>query len=104
MSEDNIQFCERQGIDAYLAVGRITHGPGGDQEAPPHEKRLWRAMRQKLSTEQGRQIYSRRKVIAEPVFGQAKEARGFRRFSSSCDEPSPASESASAPDSASRDL
>jgi transposase len=81
MSEDNIQFCERQGIDAYLAVGRIKHGPGGDQEAPPHEKRLWRAMRQKLSTEQGRQIYSRRKVIAEPVFGQAKEARGFRRFS-----------------------
>jgi len=25
-------------------------------------------------------IYARRKVIVEPVFGQIKEARGFRRF------------------------
>ena len=25
-------------------------------------------------------IYARRKVIPEPVFGQIKEARGFRRF------------------------
>ena len=25
-------------------------------------------------------MYSRRKVIAEPPFGQIKEARGFRRF------------------------
>ena len=25
-------------------------------------------------------MYARRKVIVEPVFGQIKEARGFRRF------------------------
>ena len=25
-------------------------------------------------------MYSRRKTIVEPVFGQIKEARGFRRF------------------------
>ena len=35
----------------------------------------------KLRTEGGRQIYSRRKVIVEPVFGNIKEPRGFRRFS-----------------------
>lgn len=29
---------------------------------------------------QGREIYRRRKSTVEPVFGQAKEARGFRRF------------------------
>ena len=28
----------------------------------------------------GRAIYARRKAIVEPVFGQLKEARGFRRF------------------------
>jgi len=25
-------------------------------------------------------VYARRKTIVEPVFGQIKEARGFRRF------------------------
>ncbi|PWB69833.1 MAG: hypothetical protein C3F15_14405 [Holophagae bacterium] len=29
-----------------------------------------------------RRIYSRRKIIAEPVFGQAQEARHSQRFSS----------------------
>jgi hypothetical protein len=29
---------------------------------------------------EGRARYARRKVIVEPVFGQIKEARGFRRF------------------------
>ena len=28
----------------------------------------------------GKALYARRKVIVEPVFGQIKEARGFRRF------------------------
>jgi hypothetical protein len=38
-------------------------------------------MHQKVSTPRGRAIYGRRKVIAEPVFGQIKQAMGFRRFS-----------------------
>ena len=35
----------------------------------------------KLRTKRGRAHYARRKAIVEPVFGQIKEARGFRRFS-----------------------
>ena len=81
MSEGNVDFCESHGIDAYLAVGRDQHGRGGQQEPVRQEEKVWRAMREKLSTEPGRQIYSRRKAIVEPVFGQAKEARRFRRFS-----------------------
>jgi IS5 family transposase len=81
MSEDNVEFCERCGIDAYLAVSRDKHDTSRSEEAPSQDKKVWRAMREKLSTDQGRQIYSRRKAIAEPVFGQTKEARGFRRFS-----------------------
>jgi hypothetical protein len=37
-------------------------------------------MRRKLTAPDGRDRYRRRKVIVEPVFGQIKEARGFRRF------------------------
>jgi transposase len=38
-------------------------------------------MREKLKTEPGRAVYKQRKMIVEPVFGQVKEVRGFRRFS-----------------------
>jgi hypothetical protein len=37
-------------------------------------------MARKLSTKAGAKVYSRRKVIAEPPFGQIKQARGFRQF------------------------
>ena len=37
-------------------------------------------MQAKLKTTAGRAVYARRKAIVEPVFGQIKEARGFRRF------------------------
>ena len=38
-------------------------------------------MNWKLRTQEGRAIYARRKATVEPVNGQIKEARGFRRFS-----------------------
>ena len=52
----------------------------------PPEKRVQRcavaqAMREKLAGEKGRAVYARRKAVVEPVFGQVKEVRGFRRFS-----------------------
>ena len=37
-------------------------------------------MTRKLRTKKGRAEYRQRKTIVEPVFGQTKEARGFRRF------------------------
>jgi hypothetical protein len=37
-------------------------------------------MAAKVRTPEGRAVYARRTVIVEPVFGQIKEARGFRRF------------------------
>ena len=43
---------------------------------PPKE-----AMHHKLRTADGRDVYKMRKAIVEPVFGQIKEQRGFRRFS-----------------------
>ena len=38
-------------------------------------------MRAKLRTARGRAVYGLRKGVVEPVFGQIKGARGFRRFS-----------------------
>jgi hypothetical protein len=39
------------------------------------------AMRKKLKSPEGRDVYAKRKHVVEPVFGQIKEVRGFRRFS-----------------------
>jgi transposase len=52
----------------------------------PPEKRVGdspqaQSMRERLASEEGRALYARRKGTVEPVFGQVKEARGFRRFS-----------------------
>jgi len=38
-------------------------------------------MARKLRTKKGRETYAKRQEIVEPVFGQIKEVRGFRRFS-----------------------
>ena len=38
-------------------------------------------MRAKLQTARGRAVYGLRKGVVEPVFGQIKGGRGFRRFS-----------------------
>jgi transposase len=38
------------------------------------------AMRTKLGTPEAKDLYRMRKAIVEPVFGQIKEIRGFRRF------------------------
>ena len=37
-------------------------------------------MARKLATRRGAAVYARRKVIAEPPFGQIKQVRGFRQF------------------------
>lgn len=72
------------GINALVAVERRKHwdtdkaateGQAPD-DATPKER-----MRHKLRTAEGRATYARRKLTVEPVFGQVKEIRGFRRFS-----------------------
>jgi len=37
-------------------------------------------LRQKLRTPEGKAIYAKRRETVDPVFGQIKERRGFRRF------------------------
>lgn len=83
MSSGNATYCEGEGIDAFIAVGRDKHGQesGAEEKSGGDEGETWATMRAKLATEQGKKLYSRRKVIVEPVFGHIKEPRRFRRFS-----------------------
>jgi transposase len=82
-SDENVGFLKGARIDAYIATGRLKHGevpppaPRGRIPKGLTEKEL---MARKLRTVKGRCIYAKRKEIAEPVIGQIKEARGFRRF------------------------
>jgi len=80
-SEANLADLERRGIDAYVATGRQRHGdasptsPTRFSQGPRAQ-----AMRDKLRAGGYESPYRLRKQTAEPVFGQIKEARGFRRF------------------------
>jgi hypothetical protein len=78
-SEAAAQALEDLGFDPYMAVGRQKHhelpAEGSAEPATAKEK-----MAAKVRTPAGQALYARRKVIVEPVFGQIKEARGFRRF------------------------
>lgn len=82
-SEENLEGAEAAQIEVYVAVGRDKHNqrqsrcPRGP--LPKTATRMDR-MRRKLKTKVGRAIYATRKTIVEPVFGQIKQAQGFRQF------------------------
>lgn len=76
-SEANLQALADRRIGPYIATGRAKH--------PAEIKRksagpLTLAMRDKLKRAGWRSRYRLRKQIVEPVFGQIKQARGFRQF------------------------
>ena len=82
-SESNVEYLEGECVDGYIATNRQKHGDAPElagcgriaKDATKQER-----MTRKLRTKKGRETYSKRKQIVEPVFGQIKETRGFRRF------------------------
>ncbi len=75
-SEANLQALGERSIKGYVATGRQKHpATGEDRRRGP----LVRAMRQKLKRGGRRSRYRLRKQTALPVFGQIKQARGFRQ-------------------------
>jgi hypothetical protein len=72
-------------VDLYVTPdsGKQTEEELITESPPPTEldQEVKARMREKLQTENGRAVYKQRKMIVEPVFGQVKEVRGFRRFS-----------------------
>jgi hypothetical protein len=78
-----LKFAQTKVPATNVATGRDKHGdaveiPSGDAPAGATAREQ---MQHKLKTESGRAAYKMRKAIVEPVFGQIKECRGFRRFS-----------------------
>jgi transposase len=71
------------GIELYVPPDKVKHGEPtpADPEPLAEDASVIARMRHKLKTSVGRQIYGKRKAVVEPVFGQIKEARRFRRFS-----------------------
>jgi Transposase DDE domain len=76
LSED--ESLEDPVEDSTAIPPALTTSPS--QTGPP-KPTAKDAMRAKLSTEKGREIYAKRKTTPEPVFGQILHCRGFRRFS-----------------------
>ena len=90
-------YCSEENL-AYLESADAT----GAQDRGVHRHRqakAWRAspavlsavrcrkgatrvdrMKRKLQTKVGKAVYAARKCVVEPVFGQIKQARGFRQF------------------------
>jgi len=81
-SEQSVTNPKLEGIDLLVAPDRQKHAeevPAATGPPPPETGAAER-MREKLRSAEGRAVYKMRKAVVEPVFGQIKEARGFRRF------------------------
>ncbi|MGA2218256.1 MAG: transposase [Terracidiphilus sp.] len=83
---EHVEKIQGQGIDLYVAIDKQKHGETsqpveGDPAEAVDESSSRERMKRKLASPAGRDVYRMRKAIVEPVFGQIKEWRGFRRFS-----------------------
>ena len=80
-SEENLKELNRRHINGYIATGRQKHGASsatGERRSTPGTRT--HAMEVKLKRAGHRSRYRLRKQTVEPVFGQIKEGRGFRKF------------------------
>jgi transposase len=82
-SDENLKILEDKPVDVYIATGRQKHGkksgPCKRGRLPQGATRVDK-MTRKLQKKAGSAVYAARKAIVEPVFGQIKQARGFRQF------------------------
>jgi transposase len=77
LSEANLEVLANRSISAYVATGRAKHPTEVNRKIGGP---FTQAMRDKLKRAGWRSRYRLRKQIVEPVFGQIKQARGFRQF------------------------
>jgi transposase len=87
-SEENLKHLEstdqpERAIEGFIATGKQKHGehrlPAKRGPLPKNATRVDQ-MKRKLQTKVGKAVYAARKCVVEPVFGQIKQARGFRQF------------------------
>jgi hypothetical protein len=78
-SEAAVDALEALGFDPYIATGRQRHH-SAQAASPERPATAPERMAATVQTPAGKALDARRQVIVEPVFGQIKEGRGFRRF------------------------
>src|ERR1700693_4877688 len=87
-SEENLEHLEsadepKRTIEGFIATGKQKHGehrlPAKRGPLPKGATRVDR-MKGKLEAKVGKAVFAARKCVVEPVFGQIKQARGFRQF------------------------
>lgn len=76
-----------QKVDLYVAIARADNSYRRYDFRPPKKKAAKKvtdprlvAMREKVTSEEGKRIYGRRASTVEPVFGTIKAALGLRQF------------------------
>ena len=83
-SEANFAALAKANVHAVIALRRHRRDEPPDADpAPPRATNRWphrNEMRRRLFSPKGKALYKLRKQTVEPVIGQIKEARGFRRF------------------------
>lgn len=82
-SGPNVTAVEEMKIDPFIATQRLKHNeqiPAAPKGRIPNALTPKQKMARKLRTKKGRETYSKRKGMIEPVFGQIKGVRGFRQF------------------------
>jgi transposase len=80
-SAANLRTLSRRRIKGYIATGRQKHGSkSATAKRPAKAGSLLARMITRLRRAGHRSRYRLRKQVVEPVFGQIKQARGFRQF------------------------
>jgi transposase len=82
-SDENLKYLNKRKMEGFVATGKQKHNERREPCKPgPLAKGASRVerMERKLETKVGAAVYATRKFIVEPVFGQIKQARGFRQF------------------------
>ena len=71
-----IEAIEERGIEVLIP----PDGTMRDGKRPGWENSFYERMRQKLTSDRGRELYAKRKITVEPVYGQIKYNRHIDRF------------------------
>ena len=82
-SEENLKYLAKRRMEGFVATEKQKHGEPSEpcKRGPlPKDASRVERMDHKLKTKVGAAVYARRKCMVEPVFGQIKQARGFRQF------------------------
>jgi len=82
-SEKNLKYLAKRRVEGFVATEKRKHGERNEpcKRGPlPKDASRVERMKRKLKTKVGAAVYARRKCMVEPVFGQIKQARGFRQF------------------------